>query len=160
MPSAKPRPLSPFVLAGLSALSLSGCAMSGDAPEPTPPPAVDQASDCPVIASRNWSAWIDAMPGPGPSPDSGGLRLNIAGEIDLPSPGYTVEWREGPADRAQPPGLRMRLVITKPSGMVTQVVTPTPVKYSGKSFAPAYRMIIVGCGDKALATITDIPTVH
>jgi hypothetical protein len=147
----------------IASCSLTGCAMDGTSPAPAPPPPAEQASDmtdCPVIDSRNWSAWIDAMPGPGPSPDSGGLRLNISGEIDLPTPGYTVEWREGPADRAQPPGLRMRLVLTRPSGMVTQVITPTPVKYSGKSFAPAYRMIIIGCGDKVLATITDIPTVH
>lgn len=122
-------------------------------------PAVEQEasamnSDCPVIDSRDWSAWLDTMPSLEPGP-----RLNIYGEVDLPTPGYTVEWQEGPADRANPPGQRMKLILTPPGGIVAQVVTPTPVKYQAKATYPAYREIIILCGGEALATITDIPTV-
>lgn len=109
---------------------------------------------CLAIASRSWSAWLDAMPG------GGGTRLNISGEVDLPSPGYKVSWIEGPADRAMPPGQRFMLVLTPPVGMVAQVITPTTVKYEGRATYPAYRSIIIICGDKALTTITDIPTTH
>jgi hypothetical protein len=112
------------------------------------------SSVCPVIDSRAWSAWLDTMPSLEPGP-----RLNIYGEVDLPTPGYKVEWREGPADRANPPGQRMTLVLTPPAGVVAQVVTPTPVKFQAKATYPAYRAIFVICGGKPLAEITDIPTV-
>ena len=106
---------------------------------------------CPALASRNWRASLDAMPG------GGGTRLTISGEVDLPTPGYTASWTEGPADRAMPPSQRFWLALTPPYGMVAQVVTPTTVKYEGKATYPAYRSIVVICGDKALATIADIP---
>lgn len=105
---------------------------------------------CPAIASRNWSAWLSAMPG------GGDVRLTISGEVDLPTPGFKVSWTEGPADRAMPPSQRFSLALTPPEGMVAQVITPTTVKYEGKATYPAYRSIIVRCGNKVLATIADI----
>ncbi len=109
---------------------------------------------CPVIDSRTWSAWLDTMPSL-----EAGARLNIYGEVDLPTPGYSVEWREGAADRANPPGQRFTLVLTPPTGIVAQVVTPTPVKYQAKATYPAYRVIVVLCEGEKLAEITEIPTV-
>ena len=122
------------------------------APEPVSAP----AGNCPVIASRDWKAWIDAMPMVG----ADGNRLHIAGEVDLPTPGYSVELVAGPADRAMPPSQRFTLVATPPDGMVAQVVTPTPVKYQDKATYSAYRSIRIVCGDKPLATITEVPTTH
>jgi len=113
------------------------------------------AKDCPVIDSRGWSAWLNKMP----SVD-GGARLNIAGEVDLPTPGFGVEWVAGPADRANPPGQRFTLVLTPPDGIVAQVVTPTLVKYEDAAAYPAYRAIRVVCGGEVLAEITDIPDVQ
>ena len=48
----------------------------------------DDAAACPVLESRNWTAWVNAMPGPDMKP-----ALHVAGEIDLPTPGYTISWR-------------------------------------------------------------------
>jgi hypothetical protein len=147
-----------------AAAGLCGCAGGDDAQtkqtamNAAAPAATEEASamsnDCPVIDSRGWSAWLDTMPSLEPGP-----RLHIYGEVDLPTPGYTVEWREGPADRANPPGQRMTLILTPPDGMVAQVVTPTPVKYQAKATYPAYRAIYVICGGKPLAEINDVPTV-
>ena len=58
---------------------------------PTPPP---QASNCPVIEGRNWSAHINAMPGPNAQ-----RTLIVSGEVDLPTPGYAVSLTTGAADR-------------------------------------------------------------
>ena len=137
-----------------AALCLSACTPT----EPVPIAAVDpsQIRACPVIESRDWKAWIDAMPMVG----TDGNRLHIAGEVDLPTPGYSVELIPGPADRAMPPSQRFSLVATPPDGIVAQVVTPTPVRYQGKAMYPAYRSIKVSCGGKPLAAIPEVPTVH
>ena len=55
--------------------------------------------------SRNWQATIDRMPGPGAQ-----AMLHITGEIDMPTPGYSVELAQGPADRMMPPGVRFQQV--------------------------------------------------
>ena len=91
-----------------------------------------------------------------PGPDNK-KTLHISGEIDLPTPGYTVTLTEGISDRAMPPSQRFRLALTKPGGMVAQVVTPAPVKYQGLASSPAYRTILILCGDRLLAAISDIP---
>lgn len=64
----------------------------------------------------------------------------------------------GPADRAMPPSQRFRLEAKPPSGMVTQVVTPTRVIFHEDATYPAYRSIVVLCGERVLATITEVPT--
>ncbi len=121
----------------------------------TPGPLVegDMAEKCPVIDSRNWTAWIDAEP-PGPA------RLHIRGEVDLPTPGYEASWRVGIADRAMPPGVHFHLDFSAPEGMVTQVVTTESVAYEDEAAYPAYRVIYVHCGEETLAEITDIPTAN
>jgi hypothetical protein len=127
---------------------LSGCVQ--DHPKPVP------VAGCPVIGDGQFEAWLDAMPGPGTK----GPMLNIAGKVDLPTPGYRLELIAGPADRAMPPSQRFRLVATAPGGMTAQVVTQTQVKYRAPAQYPAYRSLIILCGDRAVATIGDIPTVH
>jgi hypothetical protein len=139
------------LLLAAGCLALSACAPpppadDGPAPEPGRP-----VAQCPVIDSRGWTAWIDAMPGP-----DAVRTLHISGEVDLPTPGFTVELVPGPADRTMPPGQRFSLVARASPGMVAQVVTPTPVKYAGKATYPAYREIIIGCGGEVLARIERI----
>ncbi|MBM3594642.1 MAG: hypothetical protein FJX31_02335 [Alphaproteobacteria bacterium] len=115
----------------------------GPAPEPGRP-----VAQCPVIDSRGWTSWIDAMPGL-----DAVLTLHISGEVDLPTPGYLVELVHGPADRMIPPGQRFSLVDRASPRMAVQAVTPTPVKYAGKATYPAYREIVIGCGGRVLARI-------
>ena len=111
----------------------------------------DETAACPVLDSRDWTAWVNAMPGPDMKP-----TLHVAGEIDLPTPGYTIAWREGMADRSAMPVQRLILTATPPDGMVTQVVTPTPVKYEGPALVTTYGGIIVMCGGESLAEITEV----
>ncbi len=111
------------------------------------------ATDCPVISSHSWSAWIDAEP---PEP----ARLHIRGEAVLPTPGYTASWRIGAADRMIPPGQHMHLSFAAPDAVVTQVITTENVAYEGEATYPEYRVIYVHCGDAQLAEISDITTAH
>jgi hypothetical protein len=106
--------------------------------------ALDSESNCPVLDSRSWTARV-----------SGGT-LAVSGEIDLPTPGYAVTLKEGPADRAMPPAQHLLLELTPPDGMVTQVVTTVAVRYEGGAAYPEYRAIIVQCGNQVLAAITEV----
>ena len=104
---------------------------------------------CPVMETRNWHAWIDRV-------GEKESRLNIWGEIDLPTPGYTVEWQPGILDRRQPPAQRINLSPVPPEGMVTQVITPTKVNFTMPTSILEYRLVMIYCGDKLLAEIPDV----
>lgn len=114
--------------------------------------ATDQpAKPCPILASRGWKAKLAS------DPRKRGVRhLVVTGEIDLPTPGYKVTWKMGPADRANPPGQRIELILTPPDGIVLQAVTPTKVKIKAKAVFSRYREIIVRCGDSVVASIKKI----
>ena len=110
----------------------------------------DIMSQCPVLDSRNWTAFVDAEP---PLP----ARLHIRGEADLPTPGFTYAWRLGITDRAMPPGQHVHLDFIAPDGMTAQVVTRTQVTFSQETPFTEYRQITLHCGDQVLAVIKDIP---
>lgn len=129
--------------------AVGGCTMNR-------PPLSQTGDNCPLIGAGKFEAWLDAMPGPGNT----GPSLNIAGKVALPTPGYRLELIAGPADRMMPPSQRFRLVANPPGGIAAQVVTTTDVHYRAAAQYPAYRSLVILCGDRALATITDVPTVH
>ena len=106
-------------------------------------------SFCPVMESRNWHAWIDRVA-------EGESRLNISGEVDLPTPGYKVDWQPGILDRRQPPAQRISLSFVPPEGIVAQVITPTKVNYTMPTSILEYRSVMIYCGDKLLAEIPDV----
>lgn len=110
-----------------------------------------QAADCPILESRNWVAWIDAVPGVDAE-----RTLHITGEVDLPTPGYVADWRIGPADRRAVPSQVMELRFTPPSGVALQVVSTQEVAFQGPAVYPRYASIKIRCGDGMIAEITDI----
>ena len=125
---------------------LAGCQT---APEPTP------EARCAASASRDWSAWINRMPGPGATP-----TLHVTGEIDLPTPGYAATLTAGAADRSATPVQQLILTVTPPSGMVAQVITTETVNYQGPTIAQSYRGVAIRCAGQTLAEITEVPDVH
>jgi len=158
-------------LAAAALVTLAACAKKEEAPA-APAPALAEAApapdaaplevdealaeeteslvteDCPVLDSRGWKAWTEA--------DGDGHVLKIEGEVDLPTPGYALTWREGIADRAMPPGLRVHLDAAPPADLVMQVVTPTPVSFSLKGANANYRVIYVLCGADTIAVIDGV----
>jgi len=136
----------------LALLLLAACA----APVAEPPrPALPRPAGCAAIESRDWTAWINRMPGPGARP-----ALHVSGEIDLPTPGFAVTLREGPADRSAVPTQQLILDLAAPNAMVAQVITTQTVRYEGRAIAERYRAIVITCAGQRLAEITDIPDVH
>lgn len=115
------------------------------------PPAVIE-STCSIYESAKWHAWLDK------GSEDGGLRLNVSGEVTVPSPGYTVSWQMGPMDRAFPPSLRLRLTtLAPPAGQMNiQMLTKQAIDYTVASRVPKYRSIMIICGDELLAEIPDV----
>jgi hypothetical protein len=147
-------PMRALIVSGMLAL-LAACQTPAPTPEPTPMPPPTPSAACAVLDSRDWSAWINRMPGPDATP-----TLHVTGKIDLPNPGYTVTVRDGPADRSAQPVQQIILETSQRSGMFTQAVITADVHYVGPVIAPSYRAIRIMCGGRQLAEITDIPDVH
>lgn len=138
-----------LLAAALGALALAGC-QPATPPETPPAETAAAPAPCAVSESRNWTAHINAMPGPNAQ-----RTLIVAGEVDLPSPGYTLALNEGPADRSAIPMQTLNLVVTPPPEgvMSAQVITPTAVNYSGPAIAEQYRGVRVICEGNQLAEI-------
>jgi len=141
-----------LILTGLVALAACQTPPPTLAPVPQPVPT---PSACAVLDSRDWSAWINRMPGPDARP-----TLHVTGKVDLPHSGYSVAVRDGPADRSANPVQQIIIETSLRSGMHPQVVTTAEVNFVGPVIAPSYRAIRVMCGGRQLAEITDIPDVH
>ena len=153
-----------LIMPGVAFFMLSACAPAENsaeggtaaspesgAPEGENTTDMTEPSSCAVVDSRNWHAWVDVMPGPDSAP-----RLHVSGEVDMPTPGYVFEWREGAADRSATPVQRLILEATPPDGMTAQVITPEQVKYEGPAIARMYRGVIVLCGGAVLADLPDV----
>lgn len=140
----------------LMAAALGACALAAcqpPAPTETPPAetaATEPATACAVTDSRNWTAHIDAMPGPNAQ-----RTLIVAGEVDLPTPAYGVTLAAGPADRSAVPYQVINLVVTPPAPdtMAPQVITPTAVNYSGPAIAQQYAGVRIVCEGQQLAEV-------
>lgn len=133
--------LAPALAAAVFAANLGGAS-------PAPPA-------CPVIDSRDWSAWIDAQPGP-----DAARRLHVRGEVDLPTPGFQAVWRLGPADRRRIPSQILDLTFQPPEGMVIQVVSSERLAFETHALYPGYASIKIRCGDLLIAEIAPVEIVH
>ena len=107
---------------------------------------------CSIYETRNWHAWLDKY-----NVVEGKYRLNISGQVDLPSAGYEITWKMGIADRAHPPGQRVILTAIKNEhAMSVQVITPTEVAFKQEVPYSAYRNIMIYCGDRLLVSLSDV----
>ena len=124
-----------------SVLAVASSAVAHDARVPAEK--ADLQSGCPGASDhRNWEASVIRMPGFGPKPEE---RLNVEGEVDLPTSGYQVELK-----RMDPSTYRLHLIITPPTGLVSPVRTTYEVKGSFSVIAPTNKSVIIYC------TLTEI----
>lgn len=125
-----------------AALLAGGCA--------TVPAAGEEQIALPVCPSesRGWSAWINAMPGPGAQ-----RTLIVTGEVLLPD-GASASLSEGPLDKMMPPGQRIALSIAR----AERAAGWQQVRLELAPAQPAYSSIIVGCGGSEVARIITVDT--
>ena len=110
-----------------------------------PPPG--PASACPS-ATRNWAAFVNAMPGPGTRP-----ALIVTGEVEIPRQGLAPALAVGPTDRKFPPGQRFALHLVAAPG------TPAgwrPVRGEIRPSLADYGEVIVGCEGQTIVRISPV----
>ena len=134
---------------------LAACGSVEPEDEAPPPPTTTLPGlpgTCAVIESREWHAWVNAMPGPDAKPS-----LIVTGDIVLPTPGYTAKLTASMADKSARPVQQLILDLTPPSGPVAQVLTPVSVRYDGPAISMQYRGVRIMCGGAMLTEIDDVP---
>jgi hypothetical protein len=130
--------------------------------QPPPPGAAypdgpPRPPECPITASRDWSAWVNAMPGPG----SRGPALVVRGKVVTPTGGYQVAFdRTMQIRRGQPPQAFVTLFVAPPDGTVaSQAASTHEVRWEWPLNQPV-GSVIVRCGENTLAEITNIQTAY
>lgn len=106
---------------------------------------------CPIYESRNWKAWIER-----PSDQIETAQLHLTGQIDLPTPGYEIDWQPGALDRRQPPSLRIMLTLRRPEGTTLQVIDTQDIAFQMETQIRQFRSIQILCGDRVLVEIPNV----
>ncbi len=127
-------------------LALTSCATVA----PPPPTALN----CGIIGSRDWAAWVNAMPGPNASP-----TLIITGKADTPTGGYRIAWRDLRVLESYPVQIVAEIDAIPPVGSATQAIVTHDVRGQWPTQAPV-GSVTVRCGDQVLATIAPVETAH
>ncbi|HYG29493.1 MAG TPA: hypothetical protein VD887_04680 [Allosphingosinicella sp.] len=135
----------PFLLVGLLA---SACAAL---PPPEPPPG---GGDSPCYGStRDWRAWVDAMPGterPG---------LIVTGTVTTPTGGHRSVLTLGPTTRSDPPQQFVNLEIRAQGNVVTAAVTTEEVRARFPAL-PRYGAVIILCNGREVGRIGPVEIAH
>jgi hypothetical protein len=146
--SAMTNPSVAAAIALVGAFMLAACRGGpSDAPEV-------RAEDCPLLASRDWTAHVNRMPGPGASP-----TLHVQGEVDLPTPGFQPVLRATPIERGTATLQWIVMDFAPPTQIVAQVVSTQVVRFAGPASDAAYAAVRVTCAGEVIAEITDVPDV-
>jgi hypothetical protein len=125
-------------------------ALFGSACAPGGPPGETSAAACSILASSDWAAWINAMPGPGAR-----TTLIVTGNVTVPTGGYATRLRLGPTLRSEPPIQHVLLDLAPPSGAATQAVMTLQARGEFPAL-PRYGRVTVLCGDRILADISPV----
>ena len=126
--------------------ALSACATAA----PPPPP----SGACPIVASSDWRAWVNAMPGP----DSRGPTLIVVGNVTFPSGDWTARFLGSRVMESYPVQVVVELDAAS-SGMGIQVPVTREVRGSWPS-EQAVGSVTVTCRGTTLARISPVETAH
>lgn len=118
-------------------------------PDYPPPPDMDS---CPIVSSRDWRAWVNAMPGPDARP-----TLHVSGTVVAPTAGYRIEFRPNLLVRESYP---VQVVATlqpfPPSGPAAQVLTTHDVRWQWPLTSGPVGSVTIECGDRQIARIEPV----
>lgn len=106
---------------------------------------------CPLIASSDWAAWVDTMPG------EGGPRLIVTGKATVPTGGYRFDWADPVVAESSPIQISVQLRPVTPSGMAMQAIVTHEVRSEWRSEKRVGSVRIL-CGGQQLALISPVET--
>jgi hypothetical protein len=111
------------------------------------------APACP-LASSDWQAWVNAMPGPGARP-----TLIVTGKATVPTGGWTFAWRDVRVMESYPVQVAVDLEAILPNGGATQAVVAHELRGEWP-ISPPVGSVTVQCGGAVLARIAPVETAH
>lgn len=117
----------------------------------TAPQAAPAAQACPIVASSDWAAWVNAMPG------EGGARLIVTGKATVPTGGYSFAWANPVVAESSPVQVTVELQPIPPSGMATQALVTQQVRGQWPSEKRVGSVRIL-CRGQQLALISSVET--
>lgn len=131
------------------------------APAPYPPGPYQPGTapgpqlSCPITTSRDWTAWVNAMPGPGTRP-----KLIVTGKAITATGGYQIGFEPYLQIRKGYPAQAFAtLRVTPPAGPATQGVVTHDVRWEWPLTQPI-GSVEIRCGDQTLASISPVRTAN
>lgn len=119
-----------------------------------PPPAAAEPpapAACPITASRDWRAWINAMPGPNARP-----KLMVTGTVLVPTGGYQMSFEPYLQIRESHPAQAFAtLRVTPPQGPATQAITAHDLRWEWP-LDQQIGSVEIRCGSDTLATFSPV----
>ena len=108
---------------------------------------------CPITGSRDWRAWINAMPGPGAQP-----KLMVTGTVLAQTGGYSFAFEPYLQVRESYPAQAFAtLQATAPQGPATQAITAHDLRWEWP-VSQEIGSVEIRCGSDTLATIAPVET--
>ncbi|HEX9932528.1 MAG TPA: hypothetical protein VGB08_06750 [Allosphingosinicella sp.] len=104
-------------------------------------------------STRDWRAWIDAMPG------TGRPGLVVTGTVTTPTGGHRNVLTLGPTLRSEPPQQIVNLEIRTRGDVVTTAVTTEDVRARFPAL-PRYGAIIIRCNGEEVGRVSPVETAH
>ena len=135
--------MSRSLLAIAAASLLGGCTTAA-------PPAQSRA--CAITAASDWSAWVNAMPGPNARP-----TLIATGKVTVPTGGYRFVWRDLRVMESYPVQVVAELEAIPPAEAATQAVMTHDVRGEWL-IDPPVGSFTVRCGGMVVASISPVET--
>ena len=106
---------------------------------------------CPIVGSRDWTAHINAMPGPNAQ-----AKLIVSGTVQAPTGGHSFAFEPYLQIRESYPAQAFAtLVVTQPGGPATQAVTTHDLRWEWP-VTQEIGSIEIRCGSDTLATISPL----
>jgi hypothetical protein len=114
--------------------------------EPYPPPGMDS---CPIVSSRDWRAWVNAMPGPVARP-----TLHLTGTVVAPTAGYRMEFRPQLEElETYPVEVIATLQPFPPPGPAAQVLTTHDLRWQWPLERGPVGSVSIHCGGREIAEV-------
>src|SRR5687767_4074785 len=103
--------------------------------------------------TRDWRAWIDAMPGPERP------KLIVQGVVTTPTGNNQPVLTLGPTLRSEPPQQIVNLEIRGRGDIVTSAVTTVEVRGRFPAL-PRYGAVIINCNGREVGRVSPVETAH
>ena len=125
------------------------------APSPYPPAPYSPGPQltCPITSSRDWTAWLNAMPGPGAQP-----KLIVTGKVVTATGGYQIAFDPSlQVTKRYPAQAFATLNVIPPSGPTTPAMVTQNVHWEWP-LNLQIGSVEIRCGNETLANITPVAT--